>query len=92
VMVWAFPPGRAGRAPQASRHSNRAGVALAAEVMGPGCELVVRLAPVADVAAGFDVEVWPGPAFEADTESVRVLLEHAPTTDAKPMLPASRSN
>jgi hypothetical protein len=39
VMVWRLPPERAGRAPQASRHSNSAEVA------------VVRLALVVDVAA-----------------------------------------
>jgi hypothetical protein len=43
-MVWDLPPERAGRAPQASRHSN--GVEVA----------VVRLALVVDVAAGPGVE------------------------------------
>ena len=38
-MVWRLPPGRAGRAPQASRHSNSAEVA------------VVRRALVVGVAA-----------------------------------------
>jgi hypothetical protein len=53
--------------------------------MGPAA-LAVRLAPVADVAAGFGVEG----ALEA--EPIRVLVEQALTIDAKPTLPASRSS
>ncbi|BBZ74106.1 hypothetical protein MPRS_51990 [Mycobacterium paraseoulense] len=45
-MVWRFPPERAGRAPQASRHSNNAEV------------VAVKLARVVDVAEG-DVEHPP---------------------------------
>ncbi len=89
-MVWGLPPGRAGRAPQASRQSNRAEVALGAGWRDGG--LVVGLESVADVAAGFEVEVCLGPVSDADPESILVLLEQAPTADAKPTLPASRSN
>jgi hypothetical protein len=94
-MEWSLPPERAGRAPQASRHSNRAEVVLGArgrEVMGPDGGLIVRLAPVADVAAGFVVEGGLGPIAEAETKSIRALLEQALTIDAKPTLPASRSS
>jgi hypothetical protein len=94
-MEWSLPPERAGRAPQASRHSNRAEVVLGAggrEVMGPGGGLVVRLAPVADVAGGFGVEGGLGPVAGAETESIRVSLEQALTMDATPALPASRSS
>ena len=63
--------------------------AVGAEVVGPS-GLVVRLAPVADVAAGFEGAL--GPVADAETESIRVLLEQALTIDAKPTLPANRSN
>lgn len=87
-MVWRLPPERGGRAPQASRHSNCDELVVGAsgrEVMGPAA-LAVRLAPVADVAAGFGVEG----ALEA--EPIRVLVEQALTIDTKPTLPASRSS
>jgi hypothetical protein len=93
-MVWRLPPERAGPAPQASRHSNSAELVLGArggEVMGPA-GLVVRPAPVADVAAGFGVESNLWPVAEVETESIRALLGQALTIDAKPTLPASRSN
>jgi hypothetical protein len=60
--------------------------------MGPSGGLVVRLAPVADVAAGFGVEGGRGPVADAETESICALLEQALTTDAKLMLLASRSS
>jgi len=60
--------------------------------MGPGGGLVVRLAPVADVAGGFGVEGGLGPVAGAETESIRVSLEQALTMDATPALPASRSS
>jgi hypothetical protein len=94
-MVCGFPPERAGRAPHASRHSNRADVVLGAsgrEVMGPAGGLVARLAPVAAVAAGFRVEGGRGVFADAETESIRALLEQALTIEAKLMLPASRSS
>lgn len=53
-MVWCLPPGRAGRAPQASRHSNRGEVALGAsgpEVIGASGPAVTP-APVAEPAFG----------------------------------------
>lgn len=43
-MVWRLPPERAGRAPQASRHSNSAELAA------------VRLALVGDVGGGAEAE------------------------------------
>lgn len=78
-MEWSLPPGRAGRAPQASRHSNSA-------------EVVLGVAPVANVAAGFGVEGGVGPVADAETEPVCVLLEQALTTDATLTLPASWSS
>ena len=94
-MEWSLPPGRAGRAPQASRHSNKAGLVLGAggrEILGPGDGLSLRLAPVADVATGLGLEGGLEPVADADTESIRVLLEQALTMDTKPTLPASRSS
>ena len=79
-MVWGLPPGRAGRAPQASRHSNSAEV------------VAIRLALVLDVGAGVGIGGGFGPWADAETESTGVLLEQALTMDAKPTLPASRSS
>lgn len=93
MMEWSLPRERAGRAPQASRHSNGAEAVLGAgggELVGPGNGLVVRLAPVADVAGGFGVEGGLGPVAGAGTVSIRVLLEHALTMAATPAPPASR--
>ena len=90
-----LPPERAGRAPQASRHSNKAGLVLRAggrEISGPGDGFSVRLAPVAEVATGLGLEGGLEPVADADTESIRVLLEQALTMDTKPTLPASRSS
>src|SRR6516162_5589644 len=95
VMVWGLPPERAGRAPQASRHSNRAELVVGAaggEVMGPSGGPVVRAAPVAEVAAGFGVEGGLRPVADAETASVRGSVEQAPSTVAAPTLPASRSS
>ena len=61
------------------------------EVIGPS-GLVVRLAPVADVAPGFGVGGGIGPVAFAETESIRVLVEQALTIDATPTLPANRSS
>ena len=52
-MVWRLPPGRAGRAPQASRHSNNAEV------------VAVRLTLVVDVAEGGGVEGGLAPITDA---------------------------
>jgi hypothetical protein len=79
-MVWRFPPERAGRAPQASRHSNSAEV------------VVVNLALVVEVTAGLGAEGGVGPVSDAKTESIRVVLEEALTMDATPTLPASLSS
>ncbi|MDT5255273.1 MAG: hypothetical protein QOD10_353 [Mycobacterium sp.] len=79
-MVWGLPPERAGRAPQASRHSNSADV------------VVARLVPVVDGAAGFGAEGVVGPISGAETESILVVLEQALTMDATPTLPASPSS
>jgi hypothetical protein len=76
-MEWGFPPLRAGRAPQASRHSNWAEAMLG--VVGGGA---VRLTSVA-VAARFG-EGGLGPV------GGRCWLEQAPTAHAKPTPPASR--
>jgi hypothetical protein len=78
-MVWRFPPERAGRAPQASRHSNSVEV------------VVVRLALVVDVTAGLVAE-GVGPVLDAETEPVPVVPEQALTIDATPTLPASPSS
>ena len=79
-MVWRLPPERAGRAPQASRHSNSAEV------------VAVRLALVVDVAAGLGAERGVGPVSDAETEWIRVLVEQALTMDATPTLPARPSS
>lgn len=76
-MVWRFPPERAGRAPHASRHSNNAEV------------VAVRLTLVGDVAAGSGADAGVAPAFVAETESTRVVLEQAPIMAAMPTLPAT---
>ena len=84
---------RAGCAPQASRHSNRADVVLGAggaEGIGPAGGIAVRLAPVADAAGGAGVHCGLAPV--SDAESIRVVLEQAPSMDAKPTLPASLSS
>jgi hypothetical protein len=60
--------------------------------MGASGGPVVRLAPVADVAAGFGVEGSFGPVAGAETGSVRVSLEQPPTMAAAPTLPASPSS
>jgi hypothetical protein len=60
--------------------------------MGASGGLVARLAPVADVAGGFGVAGGLGPVANAEAESIRVSLEHAPTMAAAPTLPASRSS
>lgn len=72
-MVWRFPPERAGRAPQASRHSNSAEVAA------------VRLALIVGVGGEVEAEGGFGRDSEADSE---VALEQPPTRDATPALPA----
>jgi hypothetical protein len=79
-MVWRLPPERAGCAPHASRHSNNDEV------------VVVRLAPVVDVAAGLGADGGVGPVSGAETESIRVVPEQALTMDATPRLPASPSS
>jgi hypothetical protein len=60
--------------------------------VGAGGGLLVRLELVVDVAAGFAVEGGLGPVADAETESIRVLLEQALTTDATPALPATWSS
>jgi hypothetical protein len=60
--------------------------------MGSGGGLVVRLAAVADVAAGFGVEGGRGAVADAETESIRASLGQALTIDAKVTVPASRSS
>jgi hypothetical protein len=64
---------------------------LGAGAFGPDSGLVVRLASVAAVAARFG-EAGLGPVADAETESIRGLLEQAPTVDAKPTLPARQSS
>jgi hypothetical protein len=94
-MEWTLPPGRAGRAPQASRHSSTAEVVLGTgerDVIGAGGGLVVRLIPVAVVAAGVGVVSGLEPFADAEPESIRAFLEQAPTNDTRPTAPASRSS
>ena len=71
-MVWRFPPERADRAPQASRHSNSAEVAA------------VRPALFVDVAGGAGAEGGFGRVSDAEAESIRVALEQPPPRDATP--------
>lgn len=79
-MVWRFPPERAGRAPQASRHNNGAEVAA------------VRRALIVDVAGGAGTEGGFGRVSDAEAEFVWVALEQLPTRDATPAPPASASS
>jgi hypothetical protein len=44
-MVWGLPPERAGRAPQASRHSNSADVEAASLALGADAEVIVLEQP-----------------------------------------------
>lgn len=62
-----------------------------AGAVGPDRGLLVSLASVAAVAAGFG-EGGVGPVADAGTESILGLLEQPPTVDAKPTLPASQSS
>src|SRR5271166_4988587 len=77
VMVWSLPPGRAARAPQASRQSNGADVtrggAAAVGVGGGGA-----------VATGFGVEGDGG--LVAGPGSAPVLCEQAATVATTPTL------
>lgn len=79
-MVWRFPPERAGRAPQASRHSNSAEVAA------------VRLALIAGVGGGVEAKGGFVRVSGAEAEFIRVALEQPPTRDATPALPATISS
>jgi hypothetical protein len=93
-MACGLPPGRAGCAPQASRHSSGAEVAAGAsgrEVGGASGESVDRRAPVAEVAGGFGVKAGREPVADAETERVRAADEQALANAAKPTLPANRS-
>lgn len=72
-MVWRFPPERAGRAPQASRHSNTAEVvaarlALIAEV-GTGAGVEGGVAPVSDGAVEQPPTRDAAPALPASASS-----------------------
>lgn len=79
-MVWYLPPGRAGRAPQASRHSSSAEVFEAGrgEAKVSAGVVVVRVALVGNGAVG------PG--------VTTALFEQALTVVAKPTLPANCSS
>lgn len=79
-MVWRFPPERAGRAPQASRHSNSAEVAA------------VRLALIVDVGGGAEAKGGFGWVSDTEAESIRVALEQPPTRDAAPAPAATISS
>jgi len=59
--------------------------------MGAG-GLVIRLASVGPVAAGFGVEGGLGVVAGAEAEPIGALLEQAPTVAAKPTLLASQSS
>ena len=92
-MVWYLPPGRAGRAPQASRHSSRAELFEAGrgeEKVSAG--VVVRLALVGNGAVGPGV----GDGFRlvagSGAERTTALFEQALTVVAKPTLPANWSS
>jgi hypothetical protein len=94
-MECSLPPERAGRAPQASRHSNTAEVAIGAagvEAIGPDGGIIVRPASVGPVAAGFGLEGGLGLVVCAESESMTVLCEQAQTVAAKPTPPASQSS
>ncbi len=93
-MVWYLPPGRAGRAPQASRQSSRAGVAFDA---GGGEAMVsagvaVGLALVGNGAVGPGVDDAFGLAAGSGVELTTALGEQALTVVAKPTPPANWSS
>jgi hypothetical protein len=86
-MEWSLPPGRAGRAPQASRHNRTAEAAAGGGVggaIGWGGRCAAGLASGAVVAAG---AVGPGLPRLADSVTD---VEHPPTMAATPAPPASR--
>jgi hypothetical protein len=94
-MVWYLPPGRAGRAPQASRHSSWAGVVFEAgggEVTVSAGAVVVRLALVGNGALGPGVDGGFGLVAGTGVELTTAPFEQAPTVAAKPTLPANWSN
>ena len=80
-MVWGLPPGRAGRAPQASRHNRTAEAAL-----DTGGGLAVGLASGPAVAVGRGLERVVGSV----PDSAPVQFEHALTVAARPAVPTSR--
>jgi hypothetical protein len=54
--------------------------------------VAVRLALAVDVPAGLGAEGGVEPVSDAETESIRVLVEQALAMDATPTLPASPSS
>lgn len=84
-MVWYLPPGRGGRAPQASRHSSRADVPLGVgmgETAGGGLAAAAALDAALfklGVVAGLIAESVPG-------------FEQAAAMAASPLPPASCSS
>jgi hypothetical protein len=81
VMVWCFPPVRAGPAPQASRHNRGAEAAIGVGV-GEGGEVVADAGEAADLGVG----------VESVPEVTAVRSVQAPTVAARPTLPASWSS
>jgi len=95
VMVWYLPPGRAGRAPQASRHSSRAEVVFEAgggEAMVSAGVVVARLALVGNGAVGPGVDDGFGLIAGSGAELTTALFEQALTVVAKPTPPANWSS
>ena len=91
-MVCDLPPGRGGRAPQASRQSSAAEALVAAggsEVMVSAGAVVVRLALVGRGAAGPRVDDGSGLVAETGAERTTPLVEQALTVVAKPTLPTN---
>jgi hypothetical protein len=94
-MVWYLPPGRAGRAPQASRHSSRAGVLFVAgvdEAMVSAGVVVVRLALVGNGALEPRADDGFGLVAGSGAEVTMTLVEQALTVVAQPTLPANWSS
>ena len=91
-MVCDLPPGRAGRAPQASRQSSTADVVFEAggsEVIVSAGAVVVRSMLVGNGAAGLVADDGSGPVAGTGAELTTAPFKQALTVVAKPTLPAN---
>src|SRR5437870_3310375 len=85
VRVWCLPPGRAGRAPQASRHNRTPDVDPGvgeAVVAGGGLGATLRLGLLTAVVAGMELGLTLG-------EALGFVAVQPPTMAARPVPPAN---